>query len=138
MVPNPTDDHNAIVLPCSQDDTVPEEPLRILLTFHRVTSCFPTQKPTKSEYEPMPLCYCYNMMAKSPEWDPHTIHFKEQEEAMLDCNGLIREVSNKGWCERGIAAVYAFGDDCQPEFHLGRALEGTSHVSLPVLSNHSE
>ena len=137
MVLNPTDDHNAITLPCSQDDTTPVEPLRILLTFHRVTSFFLTWKPTKSEYKSMPLCYHYNMTAESHEWDPHTTCFKEQEEAMLDRNGLLREVSNKWWSDRSIAAVYAFGDDCQPEFHLGWVLEGTSCVTLPVPSKRS-
>ena len=57
MVPNPTDDHNAILLPCSQDDTVPVELLRIPLTFHGVTSCFLTRKTTKSEYKSTTLWF---------------------------------------------------------------------------------
>ena len=67
----------------------------------------------------MPLCYRYNMMAESPEWDPHTTCFKEQEEAMLDRNCLLREVSNKEWSDRSVATVCAFGVNCQPEFHFG-------------------
>jgi len=51
MVLTPTDDHNCIIIPGSQD----REQLRIQLWIKGVSSCFPTWKPTLEEFEGTPL-----------------------------------------------------------------------------------
>jgi hypothetical protein len=48
MVENPTEDHHCIVISKLEDDI---EPLCIPLSIHRVTSYFPTRKPSRQEYE---------------------------------------------------------------------------------------
>ena len=52
LATNPTDDHHAITLPSmTMNDG---EPFQIPLTYQRVTSYFPTRRPTREEYETTP------------------------------------------------------------------------------------
>ena len=89
MASKPTDDHNAIVIP-DNDDGIS---LRIPLRFQGVITYFHTHKSTKDKFES-----CDNrimMTADSPDWDPSTNRFQEQEDAMLDNYGRLHEQLEK-------------------------------------------
>ena len=89
MASKPTNDHNAIVIPDGDDCIVFRIPLRI----QGVITYFHTHKPTKDEFES-----CNNrieMTANSPDWDPSTNRFQEQEDAILDDYGRLCEQLEK-------------------------------------------
>jgi len=88
MVLNPSDDHHAIVVP-------PQEPnldgLRIPLSIRGVISYVTTRKPTIKEYEQCPEDHRIELTYESPEWDPSTTRFEEQEARMVDSSGALIE-----------------------------------------------
>jgi hypothetical protein len=88
MALNPSDDHHAIIIPGKGDDA---SKLRIPLALKGVISYFPSSKPTKEEYESTDLDLCLELMYESPEWDPSSPMFGEQEAAMLDSNGKLKD-----------------------------------------------
>jgi hypothetical protein len=88
MALNPTDHHHAIVIPGKEDNATE---LRIPLALKGVISYFPSSKPTKEEYESTDLDLCLELMYKSPEWDPSSPMYGEQEAAMLDSNGKFKD-----------------------------------------------
>ena len=85
----PTDDHNPIVIRDDDDGIALRIPLRIL----GVTTYFHTHKPMRDEFESCDNRI--NMTADSPDWDPSTNRFQEQEDAMLDDYGRLCEQSEK-------------------------------------------
>ena len=73
-----TNEHNTIVIHDDDDGIA----LRIPLRIQGVITYFCTHKPTKDDFES-----CDNrieMTANSPDWDPSTNRFQEQEDAILD------------------------------------------------------
>jgi hypothetical protein len=88
MALNPSNDHHAIVIPGKGDNATE---LRIPLALKGVISYFPSSKPTREEYESTDLSLCLELTYESPEWDPSSPMFGEQEAAMLDSNGNLRD-----------------------------------------------
>ena len=89
MALKPIDNHNAIVIPDNDDGIT----LRIPLRIQGVITYFHIHKPTKDEFES-----CDNwieMTANSPDWDPSTNRFQEQEDAILDDYGRLHEQLEK-------------------------------------------
>ena len=89
MALKPTNDHNATVIPDDNDGIALQIPLRI----QGVMTYFHTCKPTKDELES-----CDNrieMTANSPDCDPSTNRFQEQEDAMLDDYSSLHEQLEK-------------------------------------------
>jgi hypothetical protein len=66
-------DHALVVTSVDHDSMI------LLLQLSGVTSYLPTRKPTPAEYD---SCVKYNLTYESPEWDPHTPDFAEQESAI--------------------------------------------------------
>jgi hypothetical protein len=64
-----------------------EDILLIPLELNGVVSCFPTFKPTQLEFE---TCDRYALTYESPEYDPSTTTFHEQESSMMDSWGNIK------------------------------------------------
>ena len=62
----------------------------IPLQLKGVTSYFPSRKPTKEEYENADLKF--ELTYETPEWDPTSDEFREQEAATMDWNGNVKEV----------------------------------------------
>jgi hypothetical protein len=58
-----------------------EDVLVIPLELHGLVSFFPTFKPTQLEFE---TCDRYELTYESPEYDPSTTNFHEQEASMMD------------------------------------------------------
>jgi hypothetical protein len=58
-----------------------DDVLAIPLEFHGVIPCFPTFKPTKLEFE---TCDRYELKYESPEYDPSSKTFHDQEAGMMD------------------------------------------------------
>ena len=126
MVLNPTEDNHAIVVP-----TTGNESLRIPLALDGVISYFPTRKPTAEEYENTPLEMIIDLTADSPDWEPNTTRFQEQEAAMLDSDGLLRDDVTDWNAKRIFAALHSIPQQEPPEHELGAALEGTAFVCWP-------
>jgi hypothetical protein len=104
MVPNPTDDHNAIVVPPQEGE---DEPFRIPLSLTGVTTYFPTTKPTRQQWESIPLERQIELTYESPEWDPATDRFKDQEATMLDMSGRLRDGPMDWSPKRVVAALHS-------------------------------
>ena len=134
MVPNPTEDHNAITIP-HNEDIDNGEPLRIPLSLKGVFTYFPVRRPTKQEYENTPLSRRYTLTADSPSWEPDTNRFAEQESAMLDTRFRLIELDESSVATRKISALETQLDDySDPEPWLARALNETVNVSS-VMTN---
>jgi hypothetical protein len=59
----------------------------IHLELHGVVSCLPTFKPTQLEFE---TCDRYELMYESPEYDPSTKTFHDQEAGTMDSWGNLK------------------------------------------------
>eukprot|EP00978_Attheya_sp_CCMP212_P016837 scaffold44472_cov54-Attheya_sp.AAC.2 len=62
------------------------------LVLHGVTSYFPTRKPTEEEWV---NCRQFEITAEGPEWDLHDSQFGEQENALLDNSGRLRDFGDR-------------------------------------------
>ena len=78
---NPGDNSHCIICP---DPT--GEPLRIPLRLKGVTSYFTTRKPTEQE---LLECHQVELTYGDPDWEPDTDVYANQEEALVDSNGLL-------------------------------------------------
>ena len=88
MALTPTDNTHAITL----KDKEGEIALRIPLSLHGVTSYFTTRKPTQEEYDKTELSSILDLTYESPDWDPTSTRFQEQEDAMVDSSGNLKDV----------------------------------------------
>ena len=76
LTEDPTNDSHTI---SCDDDT--GTLINITLVLKGVTSYFPTRKPTKDEFDNFPRI---ELTYLTPEWDPQSTTFQEQEEALMD------------------------------------------------------
>ena len=60
----------------------------IPLSLRAVTSYFLTRKPTEEEFN---SCHRFDLTYEAPIWDPHSETFKQQEDALLDNQGMLQE-----------------------------------------------
>jgi ribosomal protein L31E len=120
MALNPTDDHHAIVIPGKGDDATE---LRIPLALQGVISYFPSSKPTQEEYESTDLDLCLDLTYESPEWDPSSPMYGEQEAAMLDSYGRLKD---EMLMRRNISSIHR--EELATEF--GLALQRNVYVSV--------
>jgi hypothetical protein len=70
---------------------IPDEDFRIPLQLNGVTSYF-TRKPTLDEWN---TCRRIDLTYEAPDWNPHSITFEEQENAMYDGTGSFRDPSDR-------------------------------------------
>jgi hypothetical protein len=80
---NPTNLSHSISVRGENVDDV----LVITLELHGVVSCFPTFKPTQLKFE---TCDRYELTYESPEYDPYTTTFHDQEAGMMDSWGNLK------------------------------------------------
>ena len=78
---NPTEKSHAVVLKNEKEE------LLIPLHLSGVTSYFATRKPTREEYEASDSIF--ELTAESPEWDPQSTKFSNEESELLDYKGSI-------------------------------------------------
>ena len=124
MALNPMEEHHAIT---SRDrNTQVGGPLRIPLELHGVTSYFLSRKPTKEEYENTPEDLCVELTAEAPDWDPASKTFQQQEEAMLQADGQLKDSIESWGLKRTISVLNTIAQPETPEFHLCDAIH--SHV----------
>jgi len=142
MVPNPTDEHHAITVPCYQDT----DGLTIPLSLHGVTHYFPCRKPTKSEYEHSDLSKRIELTAESPTWDPKTDRFDQQESNCVPPEEIIRTKLNREATVMAIetrsayvSALQSFPDEYDYlENELGMALSGNAKtIDVRIKAVHS-
>ena len=119
---NPTNEHHSVRIPTQLDD---QKYLTIPLMFKGVTHTFHCRIPTREEYESIDPAYHLTLTAETPEWDPTSDRFQQQEEAMLDSRGQLKELAvssvhthQPNW---GIAAVW------------NAPLEREHHFDLPSM-----
>jgi hypothetical protein len=79
LTTRPSDQTHALTF--NEMDT--QEPYTIPLSLQGVTSYFPTRKPSAAEYESESNMK-FELTFETPEWDPHSTHFAEQEAAFTD------------------------------------------------------
>ena len=80
LATDPTNETHAIKVEREGDD-----PLIIPLQLHVVTSYFPTFKPNLEEWEAAQETDLHvELTSESPEWDPHSPSFQQQEESFLE------------------------------------------------------
>jgi hypothetical protein len=80
-------DHALVVTSVDHDSMI------IPLQLSGVTSYIPTCKPTPTEYDSYVK---YDLTYETPEWDPHTPDFAEQESAIAKY-GAVSEGTNQDW-----------------------------------------
>ena len=89
MALDPTQGHHAITI--CETAMRGREPQWIPLELHGVMSYFPMRKPTKDEYEDTADELQIELTAESPECDPTSKQFQEQESRMLDSKGHLKD-----------------------------------------------
>ena len=128
LATDPDDRTHAITIP----DKDGGDPYIIPFSLQGTTSYFPTRKPTVEEYEKAERIY--ELTYESPEWDPHSKLFSDQEEAMTDHRGQVVDDDRIERVQRrmllaGVSttsdSVFA-DDDCM---RFGQALEMNQIVS---------
>jgi len=120
MALNPTEDMNAITINTTKDDEDEGIKLRIPLSIKGVIGYFPSRKPTRQEWDQSDLSMRIDLTADDPVWDPNnTDRFRDQEAAMLDSKGDLKE----NWSV--IAALNTIPQQEVPMGQFGRQLEGT-------------
>ena len=82
LSPCPTDTNHSI--------TLPDADVRIPLQLNGTISYFPTRYPTSIELKENEGNYLL-LSPNLPEWNPHTEEYRDQEYAMVDYNGNIKE-----------------------------------------------
>ena len=101
---NVTDHSHSLIM--SQDDNEHEK-FTLPLELFGVISGFVTRKPTVEEFE---TCPRYVLTAEGPEYNPSTSAYAEQESAMVDFRGQLKEdVSEK--IERRLFGISIEEDD---------------------------
>jgi len=104
MVLKPTEEHHWIKIPGTKD----RGPLNIPLSIKGVISYFPTWKPTLEEFEGTPEDRVVELTSENVDWDPQIeTRFEEQEEAMLNSAGRLREF---GRCGSQDGSCYALSE----------------------------
>ena len=103
--------------------------MNITLELKGVTSYFPARKPTKYEFE---TCPRVELTYLTPEWDPHSTTFQEQEESLMNNRGVLHEWSNK----RGSGERYISMFDTMLGSTLTECQNGTTHNLSLALSDH--
>ena len=95
IVPNNVDEHeHSIVIPSGNGDE-----LNIPLSLHGVTSYFPTRKPTLDEYNKADHDdTIIDVTYDSPEWDPHSETFNNQEIEACRAVGAKALSPNRFFC----------------------------------------
>ena len=83
LAENPTDTMHAIFSKDADGIQV-----TIPLSLKGVTSYFLTRKPTEEEFNSCPR---FDLTYEAPIWDPHSEIFKQQEEVLLDNQGMLQE-----------------------------------------------
>ena len=86
---NVTDQSHSLIM--SQDDNEHEK-FTLPLELFGVISGFVTRKPTVEEFE---TCPRYVLTAEGPEYNPSTSAYEEQESAMVDFRGQLKEDVNE-------------------------------------------
>jgi hypothetical protein len=81
MALNPTNETHALLVPRLHEN---DDPLLIPLSLYNVASYFPTRKPSREEFDSSDLEDHYELTYESPEWDPRSDDFANQEASMLD------------------------------------------------------
>ena len=87
LTEDPTDESHGI---SCEDNT--GSLINIFLSLEGVTSYFSTRKLTKHEFENCPRLELTYM---TPEWDPHSSTFQDQEEALMDNKRKLHDWNNK-------------------------------------------
>ena len=120
MALNPTEGHHAITI--CRTVIGDEEPLWIPLELHGVTSYFPTRRLTKEEYKNTADELQIELMAESPEWDPTSKQFQDQENGMLDSRGHLKDPIESWSPRRVISALHSIRQHDTPDLYLEDAI----------------
>ena len=83
MARNPTIQHHSIYFP--------EDDIRIPLQIYGIISYIPVRKPTDEEIDTLPVQV--ELTPNVPEWQPHNEIYQQQEEAMTNFQGELKEKS---------------------------------------------
>ncbi len=82
LLKNPTVDDHAVIVPSNVDDSL----LQISLMLQGITSHFPVQAATLSEFK-SDVILKFHFTAEALIWDPSLSSFSLQEDSMLDFRG---------------------------------------------------
>ena len=92
-------------------------------------SYFPTWKPSKEEYESTAIDHILELTSESVDWDPQQeTRFEEQEAAMLNSDGTIKERRPAWNTKRVISSLNTFRQLDAPEFEFHTALSNHVYV----------
>ena len=120
MALNPTEEHHAISF--RDRNMQGGELLQIPLELHGVTSYFPSRKPTKEEYENTPEDLRVELTAEAPDWDPALKMFQQEEEAMLQADGQLKDPIESWSLKRTISVLNSIPQLETLDVHLGDAM----------------
>ena len=123
LTEDPTNESHAILC---EDNT--GTLINITLELKGVTSHFPTREPTKHAFD---NCLRIELTYLTPEWDPHSTTFQEQEEALMDNTGKLHEWRRKGRNVGRYTMLASTLTECQddPTYNLSLAQNDQVQVS---------
>ena len=86
------------------------------------TSYFPSRKPTKEEFENTPEDLRVKLTAEALDWDPALKTFQQQEEAMLQADGQLKDPIESWSLRCTISVLNSIPQSETLDFHLGDAM----------------
>lgn len=106
----------------------PDVDLRVHLNLEGTVSYFPTRKPTQDEISEQSGAYL-RLTPNIPEWDPHSVVYREQEEAMLDYKGDLKDRKEPTMLIDAVTTIDDLADAACDQSHLIASICELENVS---------
>lgn len=117
---NPTIENHSIFFP--------DNDIRIPLKLHGITSYIDTRKPTMHEVDSLPTVL--RLSPDTDSWNPHDTAFSEQEDAMLNYRGELKELNKRKFIVSACGTENLHGDDLSDSLVSRAASSGCSTFSI--------
>ncbi len=126
LLKNPSVNDHSVIIPSDMDDS----PLHISLKLLGITSYFPVQATTMSEYD-SGVILKFHLTTEALVWDPGTLSYSLQEDSMLDFRGLIISTvtTTRGQIKMQVNAV------CSSLFASYCVIDATMTITLAYIWN---
>ena len=122
LAQKPTVEHHSVYFP--------ENDIRFPLLLDRTISYLPVRMPTDDELSSTKELEITPML---DHWDPHSLHFQEQEEAMVNYRGEIKEKPERTFIVSSVISRALEDELLYKDLHDGAVKGGFSELSISVI-----
>ena len=87
---------------CNHSIYFPDQDLRIPLMLDGIISCLPCRTPDREELMSLDIL---ELTPDLPSWNPHTHLYKEQEDAMVDFRGQVKDTARRTFVISSVCSI---------------------------------